>query len=223
MQPNKAKSGPSPWGTSVPTKKDVSPLVRISTQIKKTQDEEQLVFGEVYAPDVPDSHGDFMTRATIKAMAYEFMRRGLQNMIDVQHNRELSGCYVVESFIARDDDPIFIPGSWVVGVKIDDPALWHDVKTGELNGFSLDGEGVRVETRMEIVCPDLIEGETCESAGHVHKFYVRYAHDGEFLGGETDVINGHSHLIHKGTITETADGHSHRFSFVEGVMYARAS
>lgn len=223
MLPNKTTSTPSPWGAPASPRKVEPSFTPVSTQIKKTSDEEQLVFGEVYAPNVPDSHGDYMTRETIKAMAYEFMRNGLQHMIDVQHTRELSGAYVVESFIARDDDAIFIPGSWVVGVHITDPSLWAMVKNGELNGFSLDGEGVRIESHVELICPDVIEGETCEAAGHTHRFYVRYSATGEFIGGETDYVQDHQHLIFKGTTTEVAQGHSHRFSFVEGVMYVPAA
>ena len=193
-----------------------------SVQIKKFDEEQQLVYGEVYAPDVPDSHGDFMTAEAIQKMAHEFMRRGLVKNIDVQHSREESGSYVVESFIAREEDSIFIPGSWVIGVKIPDGAIWNLVKTGELNGFSLDGEGVRVSTTLEMSVPDIIEGVTEASMGHSHKFFVKYDEVGNFLGGWTDNgPDGHSHMISKGTATETAMGHSHRFSYIEGVISAR--
>jgi hypothetical protein len=37
------------------------------------------------------------------------MRKGALGKIDVQHDRRESGSYVVESFIARDDDSVFIP------------------------------------------------------------------------------------------------------------------
>lgn len=193
-----------------------------SVKLTKFDEEQQLVYGEVYAPTVPDSQGDFMSREEIQKMAHEFMRRGLVSKIDVQHTREESGCYVVESFIARDDDPIFIPGSWVIGVKVPDPLVWSLVKTGELNGFSLDGEGVRVDTVLEINVPDVISGETDESDGHKHTFFVKYDSNGKFLGGWTDVgPDGYRHEILRGTLTELANGHAHRFSFVEGVLDAR--
>jgi hypothetical protein len=41
------------------------------------------------------------------------MRKNALSRIDVQHDRKESGSYVVESFIARDDDSVFIPGAWV--------------------------------------------------------------------------------------------------------------
>lgn len=187
--------------------------------IKKTDSEQQIVYGEVYAPGFPDSQGDYMTRETIQEMAYEFLRKGLVHNIDMHHTRELTGSYVVESFIARDDDSIFIPGSWVIGVKIPDPVVWGLVKSGELNGFSLDGIGVRVETELEMELPEAVTGRTTKADGHDHEFTVRFDRDGNFLGGVTSPgPDGHVHKIVRGTQTETTDGHAHLFSFVEGVI-----
>lgn len=195
-----------------------------TVSIKKTDDEQQIVFGEVYAPGFPDSQGDFMTRESIQEMAYEFMRKGLVNKIDLNHTQQESGCYVVESFIARDDDPIFIPGSWVLGVKVPDPEIWRMVKSGELNGFSFDGVGFRVETILEIEMPLYIEGETDEANGHKHRFFVKYDEEGNFLGGWTDEgPDGSKHRILRGTVTEEDNGHAHRFSFVEGVLNAQVA
>lgn len=194
-------------------------LGTVKTPIKKLDEEQQLVFGEVYAPGFPDSQGDFMSAETIQNAAHNFLMKGLVDQIDVNHNRELSGCRVVESFIARPDDTIFIPGSWVIGVKIFDPDLWEMVKSGELNGFSLDGTGVRVDTMLEIEMPLVLTGETEESNGHKHQFVVRFDAQGNFLGGETGPgPDGHVHRIRRGTSTDDADGHSHRFSFVEGIL-----
>ena len=193
-----------------------------SIQIKKQDEEQQLVFGEVFAPGFPDSQGDFMTVETIQEMAYGFMRKGFVQKIDIQHSQQESGCYVVESFIAREGDPTFIPGSWVLGVKVPDPEIWSLVKSGELNGFSLDGFGVRVDSVIEVDMPDVIKGLTLETDGHSHVFYVKYDQDGNFLGGHTDVVDGHMHRILRGTATEDSNGHSHRFSFVEGVLNAQA-
>lgn len=192
-----------------------------SVSVKKIDAEQQLVYGEVYAPGFPDSQGDFMTAESIQRMAHEFLRKGLVDKIDLHHTQVESGCYVVESFIARADDPDFIPGSWVLGVKVPDPEVWALVKSGELNGFSFDGEGYRVETVLEIDMPDAIEGETVEVNGHKHTFVVRYDQEGNFLGGVTGPgPDGHVHKILRGTVTETTDDHAHRFSFVEGVLSA---
>lgn len=191
---------------------------------KKSDDDEQIVYGEVYAPGIPDSQGDYMTVETIKMMAHNFMRKGLVNKIDVNHSQQESGSYIVESFIAREDDPIFIPHSWVIGVKIPDIAIWDQVKKGELNGFSLDGYGVRLKTTVELVVPEVLTGATDEADGHTHTFYVSYDDEGNFVGGYTSPgPDGHVHSISRGTATDVAGGHSHRFSFVEGIIDAKAA
>jgi hypothetical protein len=194
----------------------------VDVQIKKSDDEQQLVFGEVYAPSPPDSQNDFMSREEIQQMAYEFMRKGFVGHIDVNHTREESGWYVVESFIARDDDPIFISGAWVLGVKVPSPKIWAMIKNQELNGFSIDGSGIRTNTIIAVEVPEVLSGQTLETGGHTHPFVVSYNNVGDFVGGTTLGPSDHFHQIIQGTVTEAAgtDKHVHRFSFVEGVYNA---
>ena len=191
--------------------------------LKKVDDELRIVWGEVYAPGFPDSQGDFMTEETVRNMSYNFMKKQALTSIDTNHNREENGSVIVESFIARDDDSIFIPGSWVIGVHVPEDDVWSMVKSGELNGFSIDGHGVRVDTVLEMNIPDILVGETDSGDdGHTHTFYVKFDPKGKFLGGETDgATDGHRHKIKMGTTTEETLGHTHRFSFVEGVLDAQ--
>lgn len=192
--------------------------------IKKLDAEQQLVFGEVYAPGFPDSQGDFMTAETIQNAAHNFLKNGYVNNIDVNHTREQSGCYVVESFVAREDDSIFIPFSWVIGVKVPDPDLWEMIKSGELNGFSLDGSAVQIPTILELDIPLQLSGETEITANHKHTFVVHFDNQGNLIGGTTGPgPDGHIHRIVRGTTTEDAEGHAHRFSFVEGILNAQTS
>ncbi len=51
--------------------------VQDGVQIKKFDHEEQAVFGEVYAPDFPDSQGDVMSREEVKKARHNWMRKGL--------------------------------------------------------------------------------------------------------------------------------------------------
>ena len=196
-------------------------LDQSAIHIKKLDDEEQIVFGEVFAPGFPDSQGDVMSATEVKKMAYNFMQKGLLSNIDTNHSRNPNGPRIVESFIARDNDDTFLPGAWVIGVHVPDQAVWKMVKSGDLNGFSLDGMGIRTDTLFEIDMPEILKGETTETAGHTHTFFVKYDADGNFRGGKTSpALDGHVHKIERGTVTEMTNGHSHRFSFVEGVLSA---
>ena len=183
--------------------------------IQKADKAKQIVWGEVYAPDTLDSQGDFMAREWIEKMAYDFMRKGLTKSIDTEHNLEINGSAVVESFIARDNDPDFTPGSWVMGVHMPDN-VWKDVEGGRINGFSMYGSGARVEKMLEMEVPDdgLLEGRVMKFDDHDHEVVLKIDEHGQLLGGETAEDNDHSHLIRKGTSTEYAgtNEHSHRFS-----------
>lgn len=180
--------------------------------------EQRIVWAEVYAPNIPDSDGDFMDEETIMKMAYKFMKDMNLKKIDVQHKNDLvDGACVVESFIAREGDPHFIAGSWVVGVQIDNDEVWGRVKKGEINGFSIEAMVQRSPAELEIELPPVLHGKTMKSEDHEHEFFVTYDEEGNFKGGYTNDVNGHRHQIVKGTVTEATNGHTHRFSFVENL------
>jgi hypothetical protein len=191
---------------------------------KKTDAEMQVVWGEVFAPGIPDSQGDVMDVDDIREMMFRFMKADRLKKIDVRHSTAESGAAVVECFQARDGDPDFIPGSWVLGVWCPSE-VWAEVKKGDLNGFSLDGMGIRVDTTIELEMPEQLVGETSETDGHLHAFVVKYDHAGNYLGGSTGPggKDGHTHSIVKGAATETTQGHNHRFSYVEGLLDAQAT
>lgn len=196
-------------------------IVKAGNASADSPTEERMVYGEVYAPDRPDSGGDFMRAEDIKTMAHNFMKNLRLKSVDVNHNNEVQeDVTVVESFIAREDDPLFIPGSWVVGVHVNNDQVWEDIKAGKLNGFSIEALAKGEDVEVDVEVPPVVSGLTNDVQGHTHKFFVSYDKDGAFLGGKTDVVDGHQHLIRAGTFTETANGHSHRFSAVDDIQIA---
>jgi len=194
-----------------------------SALISKVDQARQIVYAEVYIPMVPDSHGDFMQADEIEKAAHDFLKSGKINAVDTEHDLQKNGSAVIESFIAREGDPDFIKGAWVVGIHITDDVIWDQVIKQELNGFSMYGQGIRTEKVLEIEIPDdgIIKGDT-GTAGivdHTHQYKIQYSKTGEFLGGETTPhpTDGHVHTITQGTITNPAGGddHVHKFSFLE--------
>ncbi len=184
-------------------------------RIRKTDDELQIVYGEVYAPNVPDVHGEFMTPVEVRKMAHRFMAKGILQAVDTNHDNELNGSMIVESFIARDDDPVFIPEAWVIGMHVPDDDMWKSIKDGELNGFSIEALVHLDERIVELEIPEVLKGDTSEFDGHTHKFNVRFDGEGNFIGGQTSLTNDHRHQIRRGTVTEEAGGHTHRYSIAE--------
>jgi hypothetical protein len=190
-------------------------------KLKIASEEEHIVMGEVYVPNVPDSDGEFMDAAGVKEMAYRFMKNLRQKSIDLAHNNQtVEGACVVESFIARKGDSDFIEGAWVVCSHIDNPETWAKIKKGEINGYSLEAFVTRDPVELEVEVPPVISGKTQssrkgEEEPHAHEFYVSYREDGGFLGGRTDLVNGHFHVIKRGTVTEESSGHRHRFAHID--------
>lgn len=183
---------------------------------KAKVDYKRLVFAEVYAPGKLDSEREYMTAETIEKMAHEFARSGQLGQIDVFHdNKVVEGISAVETFIAREGDPDFIPGSWVMGVHVNNDKIWQDVLDKKINGFSVEALVVKESQTVEIDIPPVVTGKTSTDEDHSHTFYVTYDENGSFLGGMTSVEKGHKHSIDHGTVTKQEEGHSHRFSSVD--------
>lgn len=197
------------------------------TPIKKAETAKRIVWSEVYAPDRPDADNEFMRAEEIEKMAYGFMRAQKLDAVDAMHDQQnKDGCCVVESFIARKGDPDFIEGAWVVGIHVNNDALWEQVEKGEINGFSMEALVVKEPQEVEMEVPPVLGGKTMKAEGagpdddHAHDFMVAYNDEGKFLGGRTSpAADGHYHLIRRGTKTEKAGDkdHAHKFSFVEQI------
>jgi hypothetical protein len=179
---------------------------------------ERVVFAEVLVPETPNVYNDYWTYEAVREAAYLFMQKGFG--IDLEHdNIDLAeGAYVVESFIARDNDPDFIRGSWVIGMRIASDALWQQVLDNEINGYSFEGLVAFMpatltmnddRTRVGMTEPDTRDG-------HIHTFVVMVGEDNRPLSGGTSTVNGHSHDIISSTTTEAAFGHTHRYQLVKG-------
>jgi hypothetical protein len=186
-------------------------------------EEKRLVYGEVYAPMRVDTDTEAMTAEDIEKMAHAFLARGKTDCIDVQHSMEESGCVVVESFIARKEDPDgFIQGAWVLGVKVIPEELWQAIKSGELNGFSFAGiPGDRVTARATVRQAKRLVGETEKSTdsgpipSHSHEVNLTFSSDGKIIPTNTEETYGHVHGVRKATATEPAFDHSHRMVLIE--------
>ena len=73
------------------------------------------------------------------------MREGANN-VNLNHSIDTDGCYIIQSFIkdsAKGINPTGFEdikdGSWFVAYKIENEEVWQKVKSGEFNGFSVEG------------------------------------------------------------------------------------
>ncbi len=177
---------------------------------------QRLVFGEVYVPDELDSDMEMMTAKGIESMAHEFLSSGRVNNIDVNHDYTESGCLVVESYIAKANDPDgFKKGAWVLGVRIGPDDLWQAVLKGDFNGFSFGGVSDREPVLAEVRIAKRVEGTTEKSTvedleEHSHEVIIMCDDLGKVIPTMTAHVLGHSHAVVKISATATENGHAHR-------------
>ena len=116
---------------------------RVPIIVAKGSDQ-QIVYGVVLEPNVIDLQGDRLSKSEIRAACHKFMQTSQR--IGKEHSG-VAKASIIESYIALTDfkcnGQVVKSGSWVMGVKIHDPALWQAVKKGDITGFSIAGTGTR--------------------------------------------------------------------------------
>ncbi|MGB4609669.1 MAG: XkdF-like putative serine protease domain-containing protein, partial [Saccharofermentanales bacterium] len=116
---------------------------RVPIIVAKGSDQ-QIVYGVVSEPNVIDLQGDRLSKSEIRAACHKFMQNSQR--IGKEHSG-VANASIIESYIAPTDfkcnGQVVKSGSWVMAVKIHDPALWQAVKKGDITGFSIAGTGTR--------------------------------------------------------------------------------
>jgi hypothetical protein len=113
--------------------------------ILKADKELQIITGVVLRPETVDAQGDIMSADVIRESAHNFLKaHNRTTKLKLQHKTFKAGRFdLVESFIAPMDltigDKIVKGGSWVMSVRVNDAAVWSQVKDGKITGFSVGG------------------------------------------------------------------------------------
>lgn len=112
--------------------------------------DKRFVLGVSYPAADIDGHGEFMSADQLERTAWEYLR---QQEIGLFHADGTTGHAVpVESYIHRAPpwtvtdvsgrEQTVMPGDWLLGA-IWDPQAWGVVKSGKVQGWSIDGAGKR--------------------------------------------------------------------------------
>jgi len=190
-------------------------------QLIAKDDSEQIipgyhyVEGVVYAPLEVDVDGEVMTAHDVKLAAFSFIGSGRTDKIDISHDNETCEALAVTSYLARKDDPDGYPeGGWILGCLVPEGKVWEAIKSGELNGYSLQAWVQKVPRTLPIDLVKIATGKTDYNSGtgpHQHDFYVEFNSLGRVTLGSTGKTNGHNHQIRGTVVTEDAAGHNHRW------------
>jgi len=102
----------------------------------------------IYRADGENEYYIYFSEDTVRKASELFLMRGNQNKSTLEHEAELYGLSVVESWIIEDQThdksrkygmelPI---GTWMVSMKVNNDDVWNNyVKTGKVKGFSIEG------------------------------------------------------------------------------------
>lgn len=125
---------------------DIEPETITKTQsIVKKDEAKQVVVAPVLVPGKPDREGDIVSKENIEEVAHDYL--ATHRLVDEQHDGiDRAGHAVVESYIAPHEldfgGGTVREGTWMAAIKLGDEA-WARVESGELTGFSIQGEGRR--------------------------------------------------------------------------------
>lgn len=93
------------------------------------------------------------SKETIRKIVQRYAKHQYAFNISIDHQIDVQGCYVFESFIIDKERGIcpaefadVEDGSWYVSVKIENEAVWDALKNGgDLNGFSVEVDSIPEE------------------------------------------------------------------------------
>ena len=123
-------------------------------ELKILDEEKRIVVGFALVPEkriyrrVKDKEFNiYFTKETVAQSSELFMKKLNLNKFTTEHEKEVQGINVIESWIVEDakNDKSNIynlgakGGEWVVMSKIYNDEIWNDIKEGKFKGYSIEG------------------------------------------------------------------------------------
>lgn len=130
---------------------EVTKELRLLVPIEKAAaDVRRITYGVVLEPDTEDLQGDVMKAEDIELSAHAWMEDSQAG--GQMHTEIVKGACVVESFLAPADFEVDTAdgietvkkGSWVLAMRWPED-IWKRIEDGELTGYSVGGQGVRLD------------------------------------------------------------------------------
>lgn len=122
---------------------------------QKVDEDKRMIVGPILIPDKNilrvDGEGEpyqvFFSKETVKELAQNYLKKKYTSNSTLEHEKSVDGVYLVESWIKEgklDKSNGFglnLPeGTWMGVFKIEDDEIWKNyVKTGKVQGFSIEG------------------------------------------------------------------------------------
>ena len=123
-------------------------------ELKTIDEDKRVLLGAALVPNKPiyrrsgeDEYYIYFSQDTVRKASELFFINGNQNKATLEHQIDITGLSVVESWIIegeQDKSKMYgmdLPvGTWMVSMKVHNDEIWNDyVKNGKVNGFSIEG------------------------------------------------------------------------------------
>lgn len=134
---------------------DFIALASDEVQLAKLDEEKKLLMGAALIPNKPiyrkRNDTDFyvyFSKDTVRKASEMFFQNGNQNNATLEHDMEVKGLTVVESWIVEDNQMdkstmygLNVPnGTWMISMKVNNEEVWQEyVKENKVKGFSIEG------------------------------------------------------------------------------------
>jgi hypothetical protein len=122
--------------------------------LAQVDNEQRLLVGaalipnkQIFRKDAEDNEFYvYFSKDTVKKAAYRFLKSNAHHNHTLQHQEEIEGLYVAESWIVEGEQDksrnygLNVPiGTWMVAVKVDNHQIWNEqIKSGNAKGFSIE-------------------------------------------------------------------------------------
>ena len=123
-------------------------------ELKTIDEDKRVLLGAALVPNKPiyrrsgeDEYYIYFSQDTVRKASELFFINGNQNKATLEHQIDITGLSVVESWIIegeQDKSKMYgmnLPvGTWMVSMKVHNDEIWNDyVKNGRVKGFSIEG------------------------------------------------------------------------------------
>ncbi len=149
-------------------------------KLAEVDKEKRILMGALLIPNKPiyrrngeDEYYIYFSKDTVLKASQMYLMQGKQNNSTLEHQYELNGLSLVESWLVEDkvhdksvkygmDLPL---GTWVGAVKVNNDKIWNEfVKTGKVKGFSIEGYFAdKMERPKESIKDELAKIEEAEA------------------------------------------------------------
>lgn len=124
-------------------------------KLAEVSKDKKLLMGALLVPSKPiyrktgeEEYYIYFSKDTVRKASQLYLKNGNQNNSTLEHQHQLSGLTLVESWIVEDKEKdksrlynLNVPvGTWMGTVKVNNDEVWNKyIKTNKIKGFSIEG------------------------------------------------------------------------------------